>query len=67
MALSELEGRMYLVEEQRKKFLLNQLELKATVEKKLQGVLSPLEEQRWMEAKSIIENNIQRMRVEGLL
>ena len=65
--LSELQGRIYFADLQRRKYLLEQLRLKRQLERLLEEEMPPLEEQRHEEALRIVVNNIQKFRVSGLL
>ena len=66
--LSELQAQMYLVDIERRNFILGQLELRKKLLAKLkEGIEDPLEEQQYRDAVRMVSFNIQRFRVEGLL
>ena len=65
--LSELQGLMTLVDSQRRAFLLEQLELAEQLRTELSQPVNPIREMQLREGLQIIQNNIQRFRVEGLL
>lgn len=68
MPLSELQGQIHITNQKTRKFLREQLEMKAQVEETLESDdLSPFEEEQLREAIEILDNNIQRIRMAGIL
>lgn len=66
--LTEMEGLRQLTDLQRRRFLREQIELKQTITRELEREdLSVLKETELKEALEMIVNNIQKIRMEGLL
>ena len=68
MPLSELEGLRQISDFQRRRFIREQLDLKHKIEEELkQEDLPVLRETSLKEALEMIANNIQKVRMEGIL
>ena len=65
--VSQLEGLMYLSDVNRKRYLLEQVRLKRMIERELKKDLDPVKELEYENALKIVQNNIQKMRVAGLM
>ena len=65
--LTELQGLMYLADLERRRYLLEQLEMKEQLGVLLQQETNPIKVQEYRDGLSIISNNIAKMRVAGLM
>ena len=66
--ISELEAQLAITEERLKKFLKQQIELKSKLKEMLENPdLSVEDETKIKESLQIIQNNMQKVQMEGLL
>ena len=65
--LSQLQGLMYLSDIQRRRFVLEQLELKEQLEMQLEQPTTPIQEMELRDGLRMVAHNLQRIKTEGLL
>ena len=67
MAISELEANMQIVDNLRRKYIVEQIELRKQLKEAYRVEKSVLKQSQYRDAIRMVNNNLQIMRVEGLL